>query len=154
MLGGELAAPCYLQSAIAEPNAFPGGIYGRQRIVRNVDSKVLCNAMPWTVSGQECSSTKRIFACAMRKLWRSHLRCFRFGKSRQKRLHSFIFEKTPIFPIPLEKSGIFLFADKGGETKRQPLQRITPSIKRHFFQSLGFIRKNLCYKSNRILLQF
>ena len=36
----------YLQSAIAEPNAFPGGIYGRQRTVRNVDSKVLCNAMP------------------------------------------------------------------------------------------------------------
>ena len=36
----------YLQSAIAELNAFLDEVYGRSRAVRNVDSKVLCNVMP------------------------------------------------------------------------------------------------------------
>ena len=36
----------YLQSAIAERNAFFDEKYGRSRVARNVDSKVLCNVMP------------------------------------------------------------------------------------------------------------
>ena len=56
----------HLKSAISEPNAFLDEVYGRPRAVRNVDSKVLCNAMPRTVSGRERSSTKRMFACAIR----------------------------------------------------------------------------------------
>ena len=40
-----------LQSAIAEPNAFLGAVYGRLRAVRGVDNKVLCNVCPRTVSG-------------------------------------------------------------------------------------------------------
>ena len=36
----------YLKSAISEPTAFLDEVYGRPRAVRNVDSKVLCNAMP------------------------------------------------------------------------------------------------------------
>ena len=36
----------HLQSAIAEPNAFSDETYGRPRAVRDVDSKVLCNALP------------------------------------------------------------------------------------------------------------
>ncbi len=36
----------YLQSAIAELNAFFDEKYGRSRVARNVDSKVLCNVMP------------------------------------------------------------------------------------------------------------
>ena len=35
-----------LKSAISEPNAFSDETYGRPRAVRDVDSKVLCNAMP------------------------------------------------------------------------------------------------------------
>lgn len=56
------------QSAIAGLNAFPDGSYGRMRAVRNVDIKVLCNVNPRTVSGRGRSSTKRCFACAIRKL--------------------------------------------------------------------------------------
>ena len=41
----------YLQSAIAEPNAFLGVAHGRLHAVRNVDNKVSCNARPRTVSG-------------------------------------------------------------------------------------------------------
>ena len=36
----------HLKSAISEPNAFLDGVYGRPSVARNVDSKVLCNAMP------------------------------------------------------------------------------------------------------------
>ena len=44
--GWGVSGTLYLKSAISEPNAFLDGVYGRPRAVRDVDSKVLCNAMP------------------------------------------------------------------------------------------------------------
>ena len=56
-LSGELAVPCRLQSATVGLNVAGGFICGKQESARNVDTKVLCDAMLSTVSGWEHSST-------------------------------------------------------------------------------------------------
>ena len=60
MLGGELAVPCYLQSATVGLTVADGFLRGRQEVARSVDTKVLCNVKLRTVSGWEHSSTKQI----------------------------------------------------------------------------------------------
>ena len=46
VLGGELAVPCYLQSATVGPNANRGGDANTSVLISNVDFKVLCNCLP------------------------------------------------------------------------------------------------------------
>lgn len=46
MIGGELAVPCYTQSATAYSNAKEGKHCGRQEQVRSVDNRVSCNGEP------------------------------------------------------------------------------------------------------------
>lgn len=65
-LSGELAVPCRLQSATVGLNVAGGFICGKQESARNVDTKVLCDAMLSTVSGWEHSSTKWNLSCAVR----------------------------------------------------------------------------------------
>lgn len=67
VLGGELAVPCYLQSATVGLNVAGGFLRGKQAFARSVDTKVLCNVILSTVSGWEHSSTKRNLPCAARK---------------------------------------------------------------------------------------
>ena len=56
-LGGELAVPCYSQSATVGLNVAGGFRRGKQESARSVDIKVLCNVRLLTVSGWEHSST-------------------------------------------------------------------------------------------------
>ena len=60
VLGGELAVPCYLQSATVGLNVAGGFLRGKQAFARSVDTKVLCNVILSTVSGWEHSSTTQI----------------------------------------------------------------------------------------------
>lgn len=46
VLGGELAVPCYLQSATVGLNVAGGFLRWKQELVRSVDPKVLCNVTP------------------------------------------------------------------------------------------------------------
>ena len=49
VLGGELAVPCYLQSATVGLNVAGGFLRGKQAFARSVDTKVLCNVILSTV---------------------------------------------------------------------------------------------------------
>ena len=60
VLGGELAVPCYLQSATVGLNVAGGFLRGKQAFARSVDTKALCNVILSTVSGWEHSSTTQI----------------------------------------------------------------------------------------------
>lgn len=92
MLDGELAVPCKLQSAIAVSNTILGLYHGWLHGARSVDIKVLCNVILWTVSELDRSSTKQALACATGKLWRSHLRRFRFGDDYRRWRTVFLYE--------------------------------------------------------------